>query len=132
MTPPDSAGSIYFAACCKLLDGHHSQKAVRIHMLTQALERVSMYIRCYNLVITDVAVGPLSASPSPTTQATIKSGLSMTAPNATDRAYPSSPPSCIAPGVSALMTREAMGSTKSIDKILKTLLIHGVLGIEVS
>lgn len=35
---------------------------------------------------TYVAVGPLSASPSPITQVTIKSGLSMTAPNDTESA----------------------------------------------
>lgn len=39
------------------------------------------------------AVGPVSASPSPTTQATTRSGLSITAPKETLRAYPSSPPS---------------------------------------
>src|SRR5580700_7581857 len=45
-----------------------------------------------------VASGPVSASPSPTTQATIKSGLSNTAPNEWLSEYPSSPPSCIDPG----------------------------------
>src|SRR5437764_8295511 len=45
-----------------------------------------------------VASGPVSASPSPTTQATIRSGLSNAAPYACDSAYPSSPPSCIEHG----------------------------------
>jgi hypothetical protein len=52
---------------------------------------------------THAAVGPVSASPSPIITGTINSGLSMTAPKATARAYPSSPPSCIDPGTSALM-----------------------------
>src|SRR4029450_4856601 len=47
-----------------------------------------------------VARGPVSASPSPTTQATIRLGLSNAAPYACETAYPSSPPSCIEPGVS--------------------------------
>src|SRR4051795_10339624 len=47
-----------------------------------------------------VASGPVSASPSPTTQATTNSGLSKAAPNACTSAYPSSPPSWIEPGVS--------------------------------
>ncbi len=47
-----------------------------------------------------VASGPVSASPSPTTQAAIRSGLSKTAPNAWLSEYPSSPPSWIDPGVS--------------------------------
>ena len=47
-----------------------------------------------------VASGPVSASPSPTTQATMRSGLSNAAPYACETAYPSSPPSCIEPGVS--------------------------------
>ena len=48
----------------------------------------------------EVASGPVSASPSPTTQATTRSGLSNAAPYACDREYPSSPPSWIEPGVS--------------------------------
>lgn len=44
--------------------------------------------------------GPVSASPSPITHATMRSGLSNAAPNAYDSAYPSSPPSWIEPGVS--------------------------------
>src|SRR3982750_1194345 len=47
-----------------------------------------------------VASGPVSASPSPTTQHTMRSGLSNAAPYAWARAYPSSPPSWIEPGVS--------------------------------
>jgi hypothetical protein len=47
-----------------------------------------------------VAKGPVSASPSPTTQAAIRPGLSNTAPNAWLSEYPSSPPSWIDPGVS--------------------------------
>ena len=47
-----------------------------------------------------VAKGPVSASPSPTTQATIRLGLSKAAPYACEMAYPSSPPSWIDPGVS--------------------------------
>src|SRR5262249_46192794 len=47
-----------------------------------------------------VASGPVSDSPSPTTQATIRSGLSYAAPYACEIAYPSSPPSWIEPGVS--------------------------------
>ena len=39
------------------------------------------------------ASGAVSASPSPTTAATIRSGLSNAAPNACDSTYPSSPPS---------------------------------------
>src|SRR6202453_2226966 len=46
-----------------------------------------------------VARGPVSASPSPTTQATIRSGLSNAAQNAWVSEYPSSPPSLIDPGV---------------------------------
>src|SRR4051794_10246150 len=53
--------------------------------------------------LTYAAVGPVSASPSPTTQVTTRSGLSITAPKETARAYPSSPPSCIEPGVSGLI-----------------------------
>src|SRR5271169_2161028 len=45
-----------------------------------------------------VASGPVSASPSPTTQATTRSGLSNTAPNAWLSEYPNSPPSWIDPG----------------------------------
>ena len=52
---------------------------------------------------TYAAVGPVSHSPSPTTTGTINSGLSMTAPNATARAYPSSPPSWMEPGTSAFI-----------------------------
>ena len=47
-----------------------------------------------------VARGPVSASPSPTTQAAMRSGLSSTAPKAWAREYPSSPPSWMEPGVS--------------------------------
>src|SRR5207302_9718233 len=47
-----------------------------------------------------VASGPVSDSPSPTTQATIRSGLSKAAPKACASEYPSSPPSLIEPGVS--------------------------------
>ena len=46
-----------------------------------------------------VAKGPVSASPSPMTQATISSGLSNAAPKAWLSEYPSSPPSWIDPGV---------------------------------
>ncbi len=46
-----------------------------------------------------VANGPVSASPSPTTQATIRPGLSNAAPKAWLSEYPSSPPSWIDPGV---------------------------------
>src|SRR5271155_3167379 len=46
-----------------------------------------------------VASGPVSASPSPMTQATIRSGLSNAAPKAWLSEYPSSPPSWIEPGV---------------------------------
>ena len=49
----------------------------------------SMYLNACQAV----AVGPVSASPSPTTQHTTRSGLSMTAPKETLSAYPSSPPS---------------------------------------
>jgi hypothetical protein len=41
----------------------------------------------------EVAKGPVSASPSPTMQVVMRSGLSMTDPKATDKQYPSSPPS---------------------------------------
>jgi hypothetical protein len=41
----------------------------------------------------DPASGPVSASPSPTTAATTRSGLSKAAPNAWASTYPSSPPS---------------------------------------
>ena len=47
----------------------------------------------------EVAKGPVSASPSPTMQATIKSRLSNAAPKAWLSEYPSSPPSWIDPGV---------------------------------
>jgi hypothetical protein len=47
-----------------------------------------------------VASGPVSASPSPTTQATTRFGLSSAAPYAWASEYPSSPPSWIDPGVS--------------------------------
>ena len=47
----------------------------------------------------EVASGPVSASPSPMTQATIRPGLSNAAPNAWLSEYPSSPPSWIDPGV---------------------------------
>src|SRR5713101_3100517 len=46
------------------------------------------------------ASGPVSASPSPITQKTLRSGLSKAAPYACVSAYPSSPPSWIEPGVS--------------------------------
>ncbi|SKV63654.1 Uncharacterised protein [Mycobacteroides abscessus subsp. abscessus] len=46
------------------------------------------------------ARGPVSASPSPITHATTRSGLSKAAPYACASAYPSSPPSWIEPGVS--------------------------------
>src|SRR5260370_1278088 len=49
-----------------------------------------------------VASGPVSDSPSPTTAATIRSGLSNAAPQAWDRTYPSSPPSWMLPGVSGV------------------------------
>ena len=52
------------------------------------------------LLCHDVASGPVSASPSPITQATSSSGLSSTAPYACASEYPSSPPSWIEPGVS--------------------------------
>ena len=51
----------------------------------------------------EAASGPVSASPSPTTQATIRSGLSKAAPKAWARLYPSSPPSWIEPGTLAAM-----------------------------
>ena len=44
--------------------------------------------------------GPVSASPSPTTQNATRSGWSSTAPNACSSEYPSSPPSWNEPGVS--------------------------------
>src|ERR1039457_702149 len=47
-----------------------------------------------------VASGPVSASPSPTQQATMRLGLSNTAPNEWLSEYPNSPPSWIDPGVS--------------------------------
>ena len=47
-----------------------------------------------------VASGPVSASPSPTIAAAMSLGLSNTAPYTCAREYPSSPPSCIEPGVS--------------------------------
>ncbi len=47
-----------------------------------------------------MASGPVSASPSPTTQAAMRSGLSKTAPKAWESEYPSSPPSWMLPGVS--------------------------------
>src|SRR6185312_13082340 len=46
-----------------------------------------------------VASAPVSASPSPITQQTKRSGLSNTAPNACSSEYPSSPPSWMEPGV---------------------------------
>src|ERR1700733_12385902 len=46
-----------------------------------------------------VAKGPVSASPSPTMQATMSPGLSNAAPNAWLSEYPSSPPSWMDPGV---------------------------------
>ena len=46
-----------------------------------------------------VAKGPVSASPSPTIQATMSPGLSNAAPKAWLSEYPSSPPSWIEPGV---------------------------------
>src|SRR5262249_10332068 len=58
---------------------------------------------CRNLLMgQEVASGPVSASPSPTTAATINSGLSNPAPQACDSTYPSSPPSWIEPGVSGV------------------------------
>ncbi len=48
------------------------------------------------------ARGPVSDSPSPTTAVTNKSGLSITAPKACNRTYPSSPPSWMDPGVGTL------------------------------
>ena len=50
----------------------------------------------------EVASGPVSASPSPTTATTSRSGLSNAAPKACERLYPSSPPSWIEPGVSGV------------------------------
>ena len=47
-----------------------------------------------------VASGPVSASPSPMTQATKRSGLSNAAPKACEANNPSSPPSLIEPGTS--------------------------------
>src|ERR1051326_1590306 len=47
-----------------------------------------------------VASAPVSASPSPTTQQTSRSGLSNAAPYACSIEYPSSPPLLIEPGVS--------------------------------
>src|SRR5262249_5451027 len=56
-----------------------------------------------NLLICQlVANGPVSDSPSPTTAATIRLGLSKAAPQACDSTYPSSPPSWIEPGVSGV------------------------------
>ena len=95
---------------------------------------------------TYVAVGPVSASPSPTTQATMRSGLSITAPKDTLRAYPNSPPSWIQPGVSAFMwlqiscvilnskrlrnsislPREASRSTELGDELVQPRKISGV------
>ena len=48
----------------------------------------------------EVARGPVSASPSPTTTVAMRSGLSKMAPQACAIEYPSSPPSCMEPGVS--------------------------------
>src|SRR3982074_869301 len=45
----------------------------------------------------EVASGPVSASPSPTTTATIRSGLSNAAPNPCERLYPPPPPFMTAP-----------------------------------
>src|ERR1700709_623769 len=45
-----------------------------------------------------VASGPVSASPSPTTQHTSRSGLSNAAPNACEGEDPRSPPSGLPPG----------------------------------
>ena len=73
--------------------------------------KVSIRSQIEKYVWTYPAVGPVSASPSPTTQVTIRSGLSMTAPNDTASAYPSSPPSWIAPGVSALIWLKRKMST---------------------
>lgn len=47
----------------------------------------------------EVAKGPVSASPSPTMHVVMRSGLSMTDPKATERQYPSSPPSWILPTI---------------------------------
>jgi len=85
-TAPDSFGSIYLYACQALRD-------------TSGQLGTCMEVQNH----TYAAVGPVSHSPSPTTTGTIKSGLSMTAPNATARAYPSSPPSWIDPGTSAFI-----------------------------
>src|ERR1035437_1019687 len=60
--------------------------APSVHALRNLLERHA------------VANGPVSASPSPTTQATMRPGLSNTAPNEWLSEYPSSPPSWIDPG----------------------------------
>src|SRR5215470_15150206 len=54
------------------------------------------------LICHDVASGPVSDSPSPTTAETISSGLSNAAPHACERTYPNSPPSWIEPGVSGV------------------------------
>lgn len=62
---------------------------------------------------TYVAVGPVSASPSPIMTGTMRSFLSMTAPKATLRAYPSSPPSWILPGTCALMW---LGNPPGVEK----------------
>jgi hypothetical protein len=50
-------------------------------------------------------------------QVTMRSGLSMTAPNETASAYPSSPPSWIAPGVSALMWLQTISSALSFFRL---------------
>jgi hypothetical protein len=67
----------------------------RIVLYTNPCTSLGQYLSSCRYIFcqTHVAVGPVSASPSPTMQATIKSGLSITAPKATDNAYPSSPPS---------------------------------------
>jgi hypothetical protein len=51
-----------------------------------ANEPLSELCRMGEIQGTNVAVGPVSASPSPTMQVTMRSGLSITAPNDTDRA----------------------------------------------
>lgn len=52
---------------------------------------VTGFINLFNCQ--DVASGPVSASPSPTTTVAIKSGLSNIAPKPCTNEYPNSPPS---------------------------------------
>ena len=72
----------------------------------------------------EVASGPVSASPSPMTQATIRPGLSNAAPNAWLSEYPSSPPSWIDPGV---VGRDVAGDPAGERELLEQLLQPGLV-----